>query len=123
MRAKLALRFDRISRVVAAIVAAAALAPMAAAQSAPERVTFPSADGRTNLVGYLYRPAQAGRVPAVVMMHGRAGPYSTRANGVYDASTLSQRHQAWGELLAQAGYIALLVDGFGPRGYPQGFLP
>jgi carboxymethylenebutenolidase len=27
----------------------------------------------------------------------------------------------WGELLAGAGYFALMVDGFGPRGYPQGF--
>src|SRR5262249_27043353 len=52
---------------------------------------------------------------------GRAGAYSTRANGVYDASTLSQRHQAWGRLLAKAGYVALMVDGFGPRGHAQGF--
>jgi carboxymethylenebutenolidase len=89
----------------------------------PERVTFLSADGRTTLVGYLYRPARlsALRVPAVVMMHGRAGAYSSRANGVYDASTLSARHQAWGNAWAEAGYIAVLVDDFGPRGYPQGF--
>ena len=89
----------------------------------PERVSFMSADGRTTLVGYLYRPARmrAPRVPAVVMMHGRAGAYSSRANGVYDASTLSLRHKAWGEAWADAGYLALLVDGFGPRGYPQGF--
>ena len=89
----------------------------------PERVTFMSADGKTLLVGYLYRPARmsAPRVPAVVMMHGRAGAYSSRANGVYDAATLSLRHQAWGRAWADAGYIAVLVDGFGPRGYPQGF--
>jgi carboxymethylenebutenolidase len=61
------------------------------------------------------------RVPAVVMMHGRAGAYSSRANGTYDASTLSRRHLAWGHLWAQQGYIAVLVDGFGPRGFPQGF--
>jgi dienelactone hydrolase len=89
----------------------------------PQRVAFLSADGRTMLVGYLYRPARmsAPRVPAVVMMHGRAGAYSSRANGVYDASTLSLRHKAWGEAWADAGYIAVLVDGFGPRGHPQGF--
>ena len=89
----------------------------------PERVTFMSGDGRTTLVGYLYKPTAmpASRVPAVVMMHGRAGPYSDRANGVYDASTLSMRHKAWGREWADAGYIAILVDGFGPRGYPQGF--
>src|SRR5215510_14394617 len=89
----------------------------------PERVSFMSADGRTRLVGYLYRPMTmaAARVPAVVMMHGRAGAYSERANGLYDASTLSLRHKAWGREWAEAGYIGLLVDGFGPRGYAQGF--
>jgi dienelactone hydrolase len=89
----------------------------------PERVTFSSADGHTTLVGYVYKPLESsgGRAPAVVMMHGRAGAYSERANGRYDASTLSLRHKAWGRQWAQAGYIAILVDGFGPRGYPQGF--
>ena len=32
------------------------------------------------------------------MMHGRAGPYSSLAKEVYDATTLSQRHQFWGRL-------------------------
>jgi dienelactone hydrolase len=108
------------------LVAAAAIslpAFTADAGTLPQRVTFPSADGRTTLTGYLYVPAQHGRAPgpAVVMMHGRAGAYSTNANGRYDASTLSRRHQAWGELWASRGYMALLVDGFGPRGYAQGF--
>src|SRR6202023_346760 len=85
------------------------------------RVAFPSMDGRTKLVGYVFAPGKAGRAPAVVMMHGRAGPYSTEANGRYDASTLSERHQMWGRLWASLGYVAILVDGFGPRGYPQGF--
>ena len=94
---------------------------------APERVSFASADGKTTLVGYLFKPASerstqsSARLPAVVMMHGRAGAYSERANGVFDATTLSLRHKAWGREWADAGYVALLVDGFGPRGYPQGF--
>jgi dienelactone hydrolase len=89
----------------------------------PERVQFGSADGKTTLVGYVFKPSvqPGGRVPAIVMMHGRAGPYSSLAKGVYDATTLSQRHQFWGRLWAAQGYIAVLVDGFGPRGYPQGF--
>jgi carboxymethylenebutenolidase len=94
----------------------------AAAQDAiPARVTFASMDGRTKLVGYVFTPDQAGRTPAVVMMHGRGGAYSIEANGRYDAATLSQRHQMWGRLWASLGYVAILVDGFGPRGYPQGF--
>ena len=89
----------------------------------PERVTFLSKDGKTTLVGYVFKPdpMPATRVPAVVMMHGRAGAYSTDARNTYGASTLSKRHRMWGGLWARAGYIAILVDGFGPRGYPRGF--
>jgi carboxymethylenebutenolidase len=114
--------------IVFAVSFAAAIAGLPAVTSGddrllPERVTFPSSDGRTTLIGYLYTPLgqRPARVPAVVMMHGRAGAYSTLAKGRYNASTLSQRHQMWGRLWAGEGYIALLVDGFGPRGYPQGF--
>jgi dienelactone hydrolase len=114
---------------VAIVIAALAAAPtLLAAQTIrdlamPERVQFRSTDGKTALVGYVFKPSvQPGaRVPAVVMMHGRAGAYSGLAKGIYDATTLSQRHQFWGRLWAARGYIAVLVDGFGPRGYPQGF--
>ena len=97
------------------------------AQSAlPDRVTFRSLDDRTALVGYVYAPRAeadhpAAPAPAVVMMHGRSGAYSSLSNGKYDAATISQRHQMWGELWAAQGYVAILVDGFGPRGYPHGF--
>jgi len=89
---------------------------------AQERVTFPSADGKTTLIGYVFVPAKRdAQMPAVVMMHGRGGAYSTAAKGRYDASTISQRHRMWGNLWAANGYVAVLVDGFGPRGYPAGF--
>ena len=88
----------------------------------PQRVTFASADGKTTLVGYVFMPAVGARTPypAVVMMHGRAGAYSERAKTA-DATSLSLRHAAWGREWANAGYLAILVDGFGPRGYPHGF--
>jgi dienelactone hydrolase len=113
--------------LAAALVFVSSQAAMA--QSAlPDRVTFPSLDGHTRLVGYVYapradpdHPAAAKPAPAVVMMHGRAGAYSSLANGTYDATTISQRHRMWGELWAAQGYVAILVDGFGPRGYPHGF--
>jgi dienelactone hydrolase len=105
-----------------AVIAFAALATSASADPMlPERVSFPSSDGHTMLVGYLYTPVGGGRHPAVVMMHGRAGAYSSLADGRYDAATLSQRHQMWGRFWAAQGYVAVLVDGFGPRGYPGGF--
>lgn len=89
--------------------------------AAPETLQFQSLDG-TILVGYLFRPqGQRDRSPAVVLMHGRAGAYSSLARGRYDAATLTQRHKFWGQYWASQGYAALMVDGFGPRGYPTGF--
>jgi dienelactone hydrolase len=109
-----------------AVLAALTIALLGAGPPAgqlPDRVTFASADGHTTLVGYVFKPEgpHAARAPAVVMMHGRAGAYSSAADGKYEAATLSKRHQEWGHIWAQQGYVAVLVDGFGPRGYPQGF--
>lgn len=89
-----------------------------------EKIEFASRDeGQTKLVGYLYRPANAaeGRAPAVVLMHGRAGAYSNQAKGVYDATTLTQRHRYWANYWAARGYYVLVVDSFGGRGFPEGF--
>ena len=113
----------------AVILFVLAPSPAAIGQSAlPDRVTFPSLDGHTTLVGYVYAARDksghsnaAARAPAVVMMHGRAGAYSSLANGKYDATTITKRHRMWGELWAEQGYVAILVDGFGARGYPHGF--
>jgi len=98
----------------------------------PATVYFPSADGQTKLVGYLFAPSTPGPHPAVVMLHGRAGPYSANDNedctrvarGVAsecNALTLSKRHMQWGEYWAAHGYVALLPDSFGPRDKGHGF--
>jgi dienelactone hydrolase len=103
-----------------------------AAIAAPETVTFKSADGATTIVGYLFRPAGGGPHPAIVMMHGRAGPYSSLDNATCtlvgpgvsspcNANTLSKRHVMWGEFWSARGYLALLPDSFGPRGKGHGF--
>ena len=84
-------------------------------------VHFQSEDHTTKLVGYLFEPSGPGPHPAVVMLHGRGGPYSSLAKGVYTAATLSKRHKEWGSFWAERGYFALLVDSFGPRGYAGGF--
>jgi carboxymethylenebutenolidase len=98
----------------------------------PETVYFESADGKTEIVGYLFKPRDAGAHGAVVMLHGRAGPYSTNVNedctlvargtsSPCNAATLSKRHRMWGAYWAARGYLALLPDSFGPRGVGHGF--
>lgn len=84
-------------------------------------VHFLSEDHTTRLVAYLFEAPGPAPHPAIVLLHGRAGPYSSLAKGVYDATTLSKRHQEWGNFWAERGYYALLVDSFKPRGYPKGF--
>ena len=102
------------------------------AVASPETVYFKSADGTTEIVGYLFKPAGSGPHPAIVLLHGRAGPYSTNANAdctyvgrdvksACNADTLSKRHVMWGEFWAARGVLALLPDSFGPRGVAHGF--
>src|SRR6266571_3234389 len=113
--------------LVGAMIAIGAFGPVRgqAQGTLPATVQFPSADGTTTLTGFVYTPKdkRAERAPAVVMMHGRAGPYSTNVknSGPYNASTLSKRHKMWAESWSALGYVAVLVDSFGPRGYPGGF--
>lgn len=102
------------------LVLAAVDAPAGFA-AAPETVRFQSADGKTELTGYVFKPAEAGPYPAIVMLHGRGGPYSSLKRGTYTADTLTMRHRMWGDFWASRGYLAMLVDSFGPRGYPDGF--
>jgi dienelactone hydrolase len=98
----------------------------------PETVFFPSADGKTEIVGYLFVPATSGAHPAIVMLHGRSGPYSSNVNEACtlvsrsqpspcNAAGLSKRHTMWGSYWARNGYLALLPDSFGPRGKAYGF--
>jgi len=118
----------------AAVILNLVLPPLTAtaALAAPETVYFRSADGATEIVGYLFRPQGAGPHPAVVLLHGRGGPYSLNVNrgctlvarntaSPCNAATLSKRHAMWGEFWASRGVIALLPDSFGPRGKGHGF--
>jgi dienelactone hydrolase len=120
----------RALAIVVALVRPPLLA--SAATAAPETVYFKSADGQTEITGYLFKPATAGPHGAVVMLHGRAGPYSANVNqecalvsreapSICNAGTLSKRHMMWGETWAARGYLALLPDSFGPRGKAHGF--
>src|SRR5438445_9509155 len=117
---------------VAIIMSCVASLVVTDARAEPETVYFASADGQTQLVGYLFAPQSVGPHPAVVMLHGRAGPYSSNINegctlvarnnsSPCNASSLSRRHAAWGVYWADHGYLALLPDSFGPRSKAHGF--
>jgi dienelactone hydrolase len=117
-------------RILALLLPLLAAVPARAAE--PETVYFMSADGKTEIVGYLFKPSGPAPHPAMVMLHGRAGPYSANDNAdcTYvgrnvrsrcNASTLSKRHMMWGEYWADHGYLAVLPDSFGPRGVAHGF--
>lgn len=104
----------------------------APAFAAPDTVFFPSADGATEIVAYLFKPQTRGPHPAIVMLHGRGGPYSANVSegctlvsragpSACNAGSLSKRHMMWGQYWAERGYMALLPDSFGPRGKAHGF--
>ena len=57
-----------------------AMLPAAPTLAAPDTVFFPSTDGVTEIVAYLFKPQTPGPHPTVVMLHGRGGPYSSNVN-------------------------------------------
>jgi dienelactone hydrolase len=88
--------------------------------------------GTDELIGYVYRPKGRGPFPAIVMLHGRSGPYSANVNAACtyvqrntaspcNVNTLTLRSKMWGEFWAQRGVLAIHVDSFGPRGLAHGF--
>lgn len=62
----------------------------------------PIVDDSFEIKGNLYKPKGNGLFPAVVVLHGCAG--------------IDYHHRAWAKQLVKWGYVALIVDSFGPRG-------
>jgi dienelactone hydrolase len=104
-----------MKRVTAFVFAATALWFSGTGVAAQEVVHFPSLEDNgpgqpsTVLDGYLFRPADDGRHPAIVGLHGCSGMFS-RANGL-----VAQIYRQWADELTRRGYVFLLVDSFGPR--------
>ena len=103
-----------------------------AADNHASTVYFRSGDGQTELVGYVFKPAGLAPFPAIVMLHGRAGPYSSNVNAgctfvrrrersPCNADTQSMRAKMWGAFWAERGVLAIHVDSYGPRGRGHGF--
>jgi dienelactone hydrolase len=96
---------------IAFLIAAAALAPFAAARAAgnPETVEIARADNGGKLKAVLFRPEGAGPFPAVIGLHNCTG-----LNNV--SGRLSARYRDWGERLVKHGFIVLFPDSNGSRG-------
>jgi dienelactone hydrolase len=77
--------------------------------AAGEPVALPGPAG-IELAARLYRPAGPGPFPAIVMLHGCSGLWRQ------DDKTPAPRYDFWAEHFRERGYVALLVDSFGPRG-------
>lgn len=80
-------------------------AGLAQAGGEPVRLPGPGIE----LAGRLYRPEGRGPFPAIVMLHGCGGLWGK--GGEPTASFAS-----WAEHFRARGYVALLLDSFGPRG-------
>ncbi|KAB2844121.1 MAG: dienelactone hydrolase family protein [Burkholderiales bacterium] len=60
----------------------------------------------------VYEPEGVGPFPAVVMLHGCSGLYTSGGG-------LGAIYRLWAERLAAEGYVGLLVDSFGGRGIEE----
>ncbi len=98
---------NRVSRMLASF----AFGLIAASAQAADNVAFVNQSGLT-VPGKLFKPAGDGPFPAIVMLHG--------CSGIYYNGNLQSTFQEWGDRLNQAGYVALLVDSFTPRGLTNG---
>jgi hypothetical protein len=64
----------------------------------------------TIINGYLYKPSGSGPFAAVVSIHGCDGAANEKGE-------VRPLYGTWGEVLAQKGYVVLLIDSFQPRGH------
>lgn len=84
---------------------------LAAPARAEDTVRFASLDeSRTELIGYLFKPAGAGPMPAAVFLHGCGGLISGITHRIVSRET------DWAAKLNAQGIAVLMVDSFGPRG-------
>jgi dienelactone hydrolase len=88
------------------IVAALLLSTLAMTAACAGPISFESASPKNpdRVEGRLHKPDGAGPFPAVVLLHGCHG--------------VSPQVNAWGRWLADRGYVAFVVDSFGPRKEP-----
>ena len=78
--------------------------------------------GAQPLIGYCSgQGGVAGRAPGIILLHGRTRPCSTAATSLYDATTLSKRHESWERYLSGTRILRASCRRLQHRGYPEGF--
>ncbi len=88
---------------------------------------YPDDPSRLTLIGRLYRPDPNVHGPpphpAVVFLHGAGGLWSSNTIPavITTNNAPASQFRDWGNLLANRGYAALMVDSFNPRGIPGDF--
>jgi dienelactone hydrolase len=96
--------------LVAAVIYALSVGA-AAAQPTTERVTFPSADGKTKLVASLMRPVGEEPRPALVLLHG--------CSGLQRGGRIFPLYRNWAQLFVANSYVVLIVDSAGSRSFGE----
>jgi len=87
-----------------------ALAVGAFGAEAAQDVSFPGPG--IELTARLYRPAGDGPFPAIVLMHGCSGMWIAPGKP-------TPSYDDWARRLQDRGFIAVLLDSFGPRGQKE----
>lgn len=104
-----------LPRLLATLIALTAWAiPTVAQSQISSEVAFTNSQG-VRLTGKLYLSSWSGPRPAIVLMHGCAGIYSNSD----PSKGIARLYSEWADRLTKAGYAALLIDSFGPRGVTQ----
>jgi dienelactone hydrolase len=80
-------------------------------QIAQERVRFPSLDGNTTLQAFLLKPNTEGVHAALVLLHG--------CSGLQNDGRMFGLYRAWSRMFALRGYVTLVVDSAGSRGFGE----
>jgi dienelactone hydrolase len=76
-----------------------------------ERVTFPARDGKTMLQAFLLRPRDDSVHAALVLLHG--------CSGLQNDGRMFPVYRVWARMFAVRGYVALVVDSAGSRGFGE----
>lgn len=93
--------YKRINVLVILLITAALLCCSCAAYQSVSFKSAPIVENSLVIDGFLYKPEGNGPFPAVVVLHGCSG--------------VDYHHRAWAKQIKEWGYIALIVDSFGPR--------